>query len=75
VASSLARSRRAPRCMRRPDDIEVAAWLAKAQADLRMCELAARADTPMWDQACFHAQQCAEKSLKALLVACEIVLP
>lgn len=75
MASSRMQSRRAPRCMRRPDDTEVAAWLAKAHADLRMCELAAGADTPMWDQACFHAHQCAEKSLKALLVACEIEPP
>lgn len=61
--------------MRRPDDPEVAGWLAKAQSDLRMCELAVGADNPMWDQACFHAQQCAEKVLKALLVACEMEVP
>lgn len=61
--------------MRRPDDAEVAAWLAKARADLRMCELASGANTPMWDQACFHAQQCAEKSLKALLVASDLEVP
>jgi HEPN domain-containing protein len=61
--------------MRRRDDPEVDAWLAKAKGDLKMAELAWAADTPLWDQACFHAQQCAEKSLKALLVAAELEVP
>jgi HEPN domain-containing protein len=61
--------------MRPIDDAEVAAWLSKARADLKMSELAVGADTPMWDQACFHAQQCAEKSLKALLVASDLDVP
>ena len=38
--------------MKRREDPEVSAWLAKAQADLKMSQLAADADTPMWDQAC-----------------------
>ena len=33
--------------MRPPDDPEVAAWLAKAHVDLRMCDLATGADTPI----------------------------
>ena len=38
-------------------------------------DLAISADTPMWDQACFHAQQCAEKALKALFVAFDLEVP
>jgi HEPN domain-containing protein len=44
-------------------------WIAKADADLLTArrELAA-ADHPNYDAAAFHAQQCAEKCLKARLV-------
>lgn len=61
--------------MRPPDDPEVAAWLRKADSDLRMARLAAGVDDPMWDQVCFHAQQAAEKYLKGLMVACELRVP
>lgn len=40
-------------------------WLAFAGEDLRMAELALREG--LFNQTCFHAQQCAEKSLKAWL--------
>jgi HEPN domain-containing protein len=45
-------------------------WIAKAEGDFRTAsrELAA-ADRPNYDAVCFHAQQCAEKYLKALLIA------
>jgi len=45
-------------------------WLERAGSDLWMAEhaLAAGADCPA-DAVAFHAQQCAEKSLKALLAA------
>jgi HEPN domain-containing protein len=61
--------------MKPPDDPEVGAWVAKAESDLRMARLAVADDDPMWDQCCFHAQQAAEKALKALLVACHPDVP
>jgi HEPN domain-containing protein len=39
-------------------------WLAFAGEDLRMAELAF--EEALWNQVCFHAHQCAEKSLKVL---------
>ena len=43
-------------------------WLVKAEQDLRVAEhiLDLKTDCP-FDFVCFHAQQCAEKYLKALL--------
>jgi len=61
--------------MKRHDDPEVAAWLKKAEGDLRMARLAIESKDPLWDQACFHCQQAAEKSLKAISVACEQLVP
>ncbi len=47
---------------------EVLRWLEHAAGDLRMALAIARdADLPARG-ACFHAQQCAEKSLKAALI-------
>ncbi len=43
-------------------------WLQKADNDLRAARAALDADPPITDAACFHAQQCAEKALKAFLV-------
>ena len=51
-----------------PEQKEVAAWLAKADGDVRMADAAIGMDDPLWDQACFHLQQAVEKSLKGLLV-------
>jgi len=61
--------------MKQRSDPEVAAWLEKARRDLRMAELAIATEDPMPDQACFHSQQCAEKALKALLVAASLPVP
>ena len=49
-------------------------WIQKAEGDLATAhrELRAR-KSPNYDAACFHAQQCAEKYLKALLQ--EAVIP
>ncbi len=44
---------------------EAARWLEFARQDLRMADLAL--GDGLWSQACFHAQQCAEKTLKASL--------
>jgi len=46
---------------------EVRAWIAKAESDLRNVELVLPADDAPFDTVCFHAQQAAEKHLKALL--------
>ena len=41
-------------------------WLDFAHQDLRMAELAMT--EALYSQVCFHAQQCAEKAIKGLLV-------
>jgi len=45
----------------------IAQWLAKADDDLRLAELALGASPPVHWGAAFHAEQAAEKLLKALL--------
>src|SRR5262249_34679269 len=42
-------------------------WVDKAEDDYRAAAILARAREPFHDQVCFHCQQSAEKSLKALL--------
>ena len=44
-------------------------WLTKAENDLRTAESVLRVSPPIVDTACFHAQQCVEKLLKAVLTA------
>ena len=48
-------------------------WIQKAEGDFITArrEHAAK-ENPNYDAACFHAQQCAEKYLKARLVEAEI---
>ncbi len=41
-------------------------WLQFAAEDLQMAELAMR--EAIYNQTCFHSQQCTEKAIKALLV-------
>lgn len=41
-------------------------WLAFARQDAQIADLAMREG--IFNQVCFHSQQCAEKSLKALIV-------
>lgn len=45
-----------------------AAWLEKAEHDLLDIENNLAAERAPWDMVCFHAQQAAEKLLKAFLV-------
>lgn len=45
------------------------AWVAKADEDLLAIELMLAGTTVPWSTVCFHAQQVAEKMLKAYLVA------
>lgn len=51
-------------------------WVDKAEGDLRTArrELQA-ADEPNYDAACFHAQQCVEKFIKAVLIHHHVVPP
>jgi HEPN domain-containing protein len=49
-------------------------WLQKADADARAMHLVMEGDDPLTGIACFHAQQCAEKCLKAFLTAHERVV-
>lgn len=44
-------------------------WVAKAEGDYAMARSALRRKQPITFGACFHAQQCAEKYMKAMLVA------
>lgn len=60
-----------------PDKVRlVRQWIEKAEHDLRNAEhtLTLKDDCP-FDTICFHAQQCAEKYLKALLVFHEVDFP
>lgn len=52
----------------------VAAMFRKAESDLRNADLCLAAGEAL-DTACFHAQQAAEKALKAYLTAHEIEFP
>ena len=50
-----------------------AEWVAKAEGDFAILERECRArKSPNYDGACFHAQQCAEKYLKAQLCQADI---
>ncbi len=51
------------------DSIDPLAWVAKADNDLLAIELIMRGDRVPWDIVCYHAQQTAEKMLKAYIVS------
>jgi HEPN domain-containing protein len=54
--------------MQPPDaDVEARAWLVRAQRDLQAAESLMAATAALPDIAVYHAQQAAEKSLKAVL--------
>lgn len=44
------------------------AWIEKAEHDLMAADLLVAGTDPLWDIVAFHAQQAAEKYLKAFLV-------
>ncbi len=50
------------------------AWMAHAE-DFALARSALRRKKPLTRGACFHAQQCAEKYLKAALVSRDIMFP
>ena len=43
-------------------------WILKADNDLKVAKDELETDEPVTDAVCFHAQQCAEKYLKAFLI-------
>jgi HEPN domain-containing protein len=45
---------------------EVKNWIEFAREDSRMAELALK--EKIYNQACFHAEQCVEKAIKALII-------
>lgn len=51
------------------------AWLIRAHSDLQLGRSALRARGVLPEDACFHAQQCAEKALKGLLTQRGIPFP
>lgn len=61
--------------MRRNKTDLVRAWLDKATKDQHFAELALDQGPEYADITCFHAQQAAEKSLKAYLVWLELDFP
>ncbi len=54
---------------------EAREWLAMAARDLRMADLALADRVPLTGEALYHAQQVAEKSLKAFLVWHNVAYP
>jgi HEPN domain-containing protein len=42
-------------------------WLFKAEHDIKSADLLLKGQEPLYDVAIYHAQQCAEKSLKSFL--------
>jgi len=45
------------------------AWVEKAEEDFALAKSALQRKKPLLTGACFHAQQCAEKYIKALLLS------
>ena len=59
-----------------PDYVEVVRqWVEKAEHDLLNIENNLAASEIPWDTVCFHAQQCAEKYLKAILAWKQVEVP
>ena len=54
---------------------ETREWLEKAEGDLKVARREAQTTDPVYDAVCFHAQQCAEKYLKALLEEHNVIFP
>lgn len=72
------RTQRGPKescSIRTPEQVRwdfVTEWLAKAEDDLSAARLILGGSLHSWDTSSFHAQQAAEKALKALLVRYQI---
>jgi len=52
----------------RGNETNHSAWVAKADSDLLNIENNLASELVPWDTVCFHAQQAAEKLLKAVVV-------
>jgi HEPN domain-containing protein len=50
-------------------------WVDYAEEDLIMAKSALRRSKPLTTASCFHSEQCAEKYLKAILVAQDVEFP
>jgi HEPN domain-containing protein len=50
-------------------------WIEKAEGDFRTAEREILAEPPNYDAAAFHAQQCAEKYLKAWMIEAGVAFP
>lgn len=50
-------------------------WLKRSRSDLTLGQAALQTPGVLLEDACFHAQQCAEKALKGLLTHREIPFP
>ncbi len=51
-------------------------WVTKAEEDyLAAVDLSRRRKRPLWNGVCFHAQQCAEKYLKARMEEAGLAIP
>ncbi len=61
--------------MKRSKRDPVLAWLDKARKDIAMARMAIERGEEFADMASFHAQQAAEKALKAYLVWLDIEFP
>lgn len=48
-------------------------WFSFAEEDLKMAQLALK--ERLYNSTCFHAQQCAEKALKALIADSDVSIP
>ncbi|GIV78979.1 HEPN domain-containing protein [Litorilinea aerophila] len=59
----------------RPPPDSPNAWLERSHSDLVLGRAALEISGVLLEDACFHAQQCAEKALKALLIQRGIVFP
>jgi HEPN domain-containing protein/predicted nucleotidyltransferase len=74
LASATAAATRKPGVVREggppPDSVQV--WLERADEDLLDIENNVRSEHVPWGAVCFHAQQAAEKYVKALLIQCWI---
>jgi HEPN domain-containing protein len=54
------------------DASDTRAWIERAEEDYALARSALHRKEPLTYGACFHAQQCAEKYLKAILVAKDV---
>jgi HEPN domain-containing protein len=54
---------------------EVNAWVEYAEDDFIVAKSSLRRSKPLTTPSCFHSQQCAEKYLKAMLVAKDVEFP